>query len=250
MNSINGLLEFEKVVIYCPSALVCGYLIIQLYFLAGMFDSDYDNNAEHQSYFHQWYGFWVLSPTFLFNSGLTIYIGISSTRRSKALSDRDAEINAQRMTNSRKDAGSSDLDFGSDAVDDDEDEDVNDDDDLIQKQDPSEISAEEETRILSMNTSLIGKWLWTTPTFFFAACKISWDHENFYSWKFIITPLTGYIMYYFVIALKMRNYTWQDQRNIDIAERRQLEMEVINKELAKKRARQRMKKAKDKEPLM
>ena len=247
MNQAEKLLEFEKVVIYCPSALVSAYILVQLYVLANLFDTDYDNNAENQSMFEQWYGFWIFMPTFVFNTGLTIYVGLSTSRRSKALSERDAEINAQRVTNGKKTVNSLDIELEGD---DDDDEDADVDDDLVQKQDVSEITAEEETRIMSMNISLISKWLWATPTFFLAACKISWDHDNEYTWKFIITPLTAYIMYYFVIAVKMHNYTWQDQRDIDIAERRQLEMEVISKELAKKRARQRMKKNKDNDNLI
>lgn len=240
MDNAAVLLEFEKVVIYCPSALVCAYIIVQLYFLTLLLDYGYDHNPEKPSNFRQWLGFYVFAPTFLLDIGLVIYVTLASTRRSKTLSERDAELSSQMIVNHTRTPDPFGIELAD--VDDDDASTGKDDDNLLQKQDPTEITADEETRIMSMNISLIQKWLWTTPTFFFIACKISWDYGDDYSWGFVITPLTGYIAYYMVIALKMKNYTWQDQRDIDAAEKRDLRMEVIRREIVRSNAVARIKK--------
>jgi hypothetical protein len=108
------------------------------------------------------------------------------------------------------------------------------------KENAAEITAEEETRVMSMNVSLINKWLWTTPTFFLAACKISWDHHDNYTWKFIFTPLIFYMMYYLGVAGTKGNWLWQDQRDIDKAEKRELQMEAIAKAHSRMRAKKKI----------
>lgn len=227
MDTVNKLLEYEKVIIYCPSVLVCSYVLVQLFVLANFFDSDYDNNKPKQSLFEQWYGFWVMAPTFVFNFILVVYISYEKSIRSRNISQRDSDIQKQRLQKMDEMDGGNVFDQVVQEEDDEED-----DENKKIIVDSTEITAEEETRVIALNVSLMNKWLWTTPTFFLAACKISWDHEDAYTWKFIFTPLAAYIAYFLWVAYSKKNWLWQDQRDIDIAEKRQLQLDAEARALA------------------
>jgi hypothetical protein len=231
--AVKELLVYEKVIIYCPSVFVCSYILIQLMVLAHFFDSHYDNNKEHQSLYEQWYGFWIMTPTFVFDSILLVCVSFERAKRNKNISERDTEIESRRLKKIR--SNQDDNEFGIT-----EDEDEDDEDEEDQSATLFEKTAEEEARVTSLNISLIQKWLWTTPTFFLAACKISWDHRNEYSWKFIFTPLAIYISYFIWVGIQKKNFGWQDQRDIDIAEKRQLQLDAIARALAVKRSKRKL----------
>jgi uncharacterized membrane protein (DUF485 family) len=237
-NTLRELIVYEKVIIYCPSFLVCAYVLIQLMVLAELLDSGYDNNKEHQTLFEQWYGFWIMSPTFVFDFILVVYVSFEKQIRSHNIASRDINIEEANLRRFKVDQAADDFGMG---VDDDEDQDSDDEGGAGGgSESVMDTSAEEETRVISLNVSLMNKWLWTLPSFFFAACKISWDRRSQYSWKFVISPLVIYMGYFLWIAYTKQNWFWQDQRDIDRAEKRELRMEAIMKAISKRRTSKKM----------
>jgi hypothetical protein len=215
---------------------VSSYVLLQSVVIAHFFDMHFDNNKPNLSLFYQWLGFWIFSPTFVFNFSLVLYITFEKNIRTWNINKKQTDTESQRLKKMSSEKRRNDFDM------DEEEEEEDDEDDVEGGEKPrgvdsTEITADEETRVISLNVSLMQKWLWTTPSVFLAACKISWDHKDNYTWKFIFTPLALYVVYFIWVGYKHENWLWQDQRDIDEAEKRQLQLDAEAKLAVKKRAK-------------
>lgn len=230
---------FEPVLIYEPSIVVCTWLMLQLLVFGFAADGNHDVAKHNKTFFEQWYGFFVLLPTLLFDIGLFFYATLEQTASVKLIK-RAAQSVALNVTGSGRPArsqydqldiagdlgmpGVSSNQAATDAIIADE---INEAtisaaleaDGGADRIDGYQMTASDLARESALNRVLVNKWIWTFPTTFLAACKMSFDTRRAYSWHVVFLPLYIYLAVLLVIAINRGNFFMRDQRDIDRWER-------------------------------
>jgi uncharacterized membrane protein len=206
----------EKIVILCPSALFCACFIVQLFVIGHFFDQNYNNNKPNASFFHRWYGVWVIMPMHAFFIVVWISIGMMTMRHNRRLQEKEKQ---SRM---------------SDMVSEDEDDTV-----YFNNPPPNPIpingiTAEQDVDVdeaqiefnaiqlanqLASDMSILQKVAFLWPGFIVTSIKISWDTNHEYSWMLVFLPWILYFGYFLGIAVTHRNWLWQSQIDIDREEK-------------------------------
>lgn len=226
---------FEPILIYEPSIVVCLWLFTQLIVIGFAADGHHDVAKHNKSFFEQWYGFFVLLPTLLFDIGLFFYATLEQTASAKLIkraaqsvalnvstrvaggtqyaqldlsADLSAPPEAQPIEamfadeiNPEAISAATEADGGADRI------------------DGYQMTASDLARESALNRVLVNKWIWTFPSTFLAACKMSFDTRRAYSWNIVLLPLYIYLAVLLVIAINRGNFFMRDQREIDRWER-------------------------------
>lgn len=234
---------FEPIQIYQPSIIVCSWLLIQLIVFGFAADGGHDVTKHNKSFFEQWFGFFVLLPTFIFDIGLFFYATLEQTASAKAIKKAAESVvmNISTRTTSRPYVK---LDISADLSALPEKKEVA--PGLFEELNPASLEAAKKAdggeekidgyqmtasdlaRESSLNRVLVNKWIWTFPSTFLAACKLSFDTRRAYSWHVVFFPLYLYLLVLLVVAVAVGNVFMRNQRDIDRFERdkrRQLEQQ-------------------------
>ena len=227
---------FEPILIYEPSIVVCLWLLAQFIVFGFAADGHHDVSKHNKSFFEQWYGFFVLLPTLAFDIGLFFFATLEQTASAKLIKRAAQSVALNISSRASGGAGSyQHLDISGDLSAPPESQPVDamfadeinpetisaavEADGGVDRIDGYQMTASDLARESALNRVLVNKWIWTFPSTFLAACKLSFDSRSAYSWNIVLLPLYIYLGLLLMIAVNRGNFFMRDQRDIDRWER-------------------------------
>lgn len=196
---------FEKIIITCPSVLLMGVLILQLYAVAIYMDSSFDIREKGKTWVERMIGFYVLAPTHLFYFFLWYYLLAINVRRSTTIQNDELQL----MSGGDGGGGTNELSAILASTSNEDGGVMNVSEEQLRN---TPMTAEEHNMEVAINASIGNQAMMLWPGVWAVSFKISYDTRSEVPWAIVVLPWAFVLFGYMCIGITKQNWVWRDHR--------------------------------------